>query len=128
MTIWLPPAWDPGALGEPLSVSVPRARTADLLVLERGMLRVEVAPQPFEVTGAPERLELSLVLSGGRRARCEVQIAATDRVTLRLSPDGDPLRVALDWRRRADEHMVGLGARHWTQFDQGRDVSFREMG
>jgi alpha-glucosidase (family GH31 glycosyl hydrolase) len=72
---------------------------------------------------AADALALSLTLSGGRRARLEVRIADADRVTLELEPDGDPLRVAIDWRRRSDEHFVGLGARHGTQLDQaGRAV------
>ena len=66
---------------------------------------------------------LALELGGGRRARLEVRLSAPDRVTLELEPDGDPLRAALDWRRRSDERFVGLGARHCTQFDQaGRAV------
>jgi alpha-glucosidase (family GH31 glycosyl hydrolase) len=69
-------------------------------------------------------LTLALALSGGRRARLEVQIAeAEDRVSLELHAEGDPLRTALDWRRRSDERLVGLGARHFTQLDQaGRTV------
>ncbi len=66
---------------------------------------------------------LALELGGGRRARLEVRLSAPDRVTLELEPDGDPLRAALDWRRRSDERFVGLGARHCTQLDQaGRSI------
>jgi hypothetical protein len=155
-------------------MSLPSARLADSVVLERGSLRVEVSLRPFELTvyrgerralrsmGAwvadgtvhdhfiqftegvvareelsvpervlsavvrdrsAERLTLGLELAGGRRARLEVVISDADRVTFELEPEGKPLRVAIDWRRRSDEHLVGLGARHGTQLDQiGRVV------
>jgi alpha-D-xyloside xylohydrolase len=155
-------------------MSMPHARSADVVVLHRGDVRVEAALRPFEVTIrrahrrlvrslgvwvadgtvhdhfiqltegvvahedlAPgeralsatvrehtnERLTLSLALSGGRSARLEISIPEADRVGFELHTDGDPLRTALDWRRRADERFVGLGARHCTQFDQaGRIV------
>ena len=142
---------------------------ADVLVLARGPLRVEIALRPFELTirragrrlvrslGAwvaegtvhdhfihftegvvaredlapverarvavvercsSDRATLRLELSGGRRAVFEVGVLADDRACLEIAPDGDPLRVAIDWRRRADERFVGLGARHHTQLDQ----------
>ena len=68
---------------------------------------------------AADRVSLSVGLSGGRRARLEVRIFDGARVALTVLPEGEPLRVALDWRRRSDERFVGLGARHGTQFDQG---------
>jgi alpha-glucosidase (family GH31 glycosyl hydrolase) len=72
---------------------------------------------------ASERVTVALALGGGRRARLEVRIRAGDRVSLELHAEGDPLRTALDWRRRSDERFVGLGARHGTQIDQaGRTV------
>jgi alpha-glucosidase (family GH31 glycosyl hydrolase) len=67
---------------------------------------------------SPEALSLSLELAGGRRARLEIAMTEDDRVTFELEPEGEPLRVAFDWRRRSDEHWVGLGARHGTQLDQ----------
>jgi alpha-glucosidase (family GH31 glycosyl hydrolase) len=69
-----------------------------------------------------ERVTLGLELAGGRRARLEVAISDTDRVTFELSAEHDPLRLAIDWRRRSDEHWVGLGARHGTQLDQSGRV------
>ncbi len=70
-----------------------------------------------------EHATLALELSGGRRARLEVRVWAPDRVTLEFEAEGEPLRLAIDWRRRSDERFVGLGARHCTQFDQtGRSV------
>ena len=69
-----------------------------------------------------DRATLVVELSGGRRARLEVRVVEDDRLCVELEPDGEPLRVALDWRRRADERSVGLGARHCTQFDQAGRV------
>ncbi len=68
---------------------------------------------------AADRVSLSVGLSGGRRARFEVRILGGSRVVIRIEPECEPLRVALDWRRRSDERFVGLGARHGTQLDQG---------
>jgi alpha-glucosidase (family GH31 glycosyl hydrolase) len=148
----------------------------DLLVLERGALRVEITPRPFAFTvrragrrllraasawvadgaardtfvsytegiiahedlGAHEParranaitfdeegtgVTIELALSGGRGARLTIALPAPERIALELSADGEPLRLALDWDRRSDEHVVGLGARHCTQLDQiGRAV------
>ena len=72
---------------------------------------------------AADRVILAVELNGGRRARLEVRLRAEDRISFEFEPEGGPLRVAADWRRRSDEHFVGLGARHGTQFDQaGRAV------
>src|ERR1700749_2874032 len=70
-----------------------------------------------------ELLTLRLELAGGRRVRLEVAIADDDRVTFELAPEQEPLRVAIDWRRRSDEHFVGLGARQATQLDQAARVA-----
>ncbi len=37
---------------------------------------------------------------------------------LGLNADGPSLRLGLDWERRAEEHLVGLGLRHHARFDQ----------
>ena len=72
---------------------------------------------------ARDRVVLAIELNGGRRARLEVRVLAGERVSFELAPEGEPLRIAADWRRRSDEHFAGLGARHCTQFDQvGRVV------
>jgi alpha-glucosidase (family GH31 glycosyl hydrolase) len=72
---------------------------------------------------AADRVMLAVELNGGRRARLQVRVLADERVSFEFEPEGKPLRVAADWRRRSDEHFVGLGARHCTQFDQvGRVV------
>jgi alpha-glucosidase (family GH31 glycosyl hydrolase) len=66
---------------------------------------------------------LSFRLDGGRAAHVRIEIAAPDRVRLTLGADGEPLRLGLDWERRAEEHLVGLGLRHHPRFDQaGRDI------
>jgi alpha-glucosidase (family GH31 glycosyl hydrolase) len=72
---------------------------------------------------AADRVVLAVELNGGRRARLEVRVLADERVSFELEPEGKPLRIAADWRRRSDEHFVGFGARHSTQLDQlGRVV------
>ena len=82
------------------------------------------SPRPSAHSGAVvlERLGdgvvLALALQGGRRATLELRVAS-DRVGIELRADGRPLRLALDWDRRAEERFVGLGARHCTQLDQG---------
>jgi hypothetical protein len=141
---------------------------ADVVVLVRGRLRVEIALQPFELTIrhggrrlvrsmgawvaegavrdhfiqltegvvageelapverasaarvrrlAADRVLLAVELNGGRRARLEVRVLGEGdaRVTFELIPEGEPLRVAADWRRRSDERFVGLGASHVAQ-------------
>ena len=68
-------------------------------------------------------VDLGLVLDGGRGARLRVRIPERDVIALELDAEGDPLRLAIDWDRRSDEHVVGLGARHCTRLDQvGRTV------
>jgi alpha-glucosidase (family GH31 glycosyl hydrolase) len=66
---------------------------------------------------------LAVRLEEGRDAALRIALADDERVTLELRAAGEPLRLALDWDRRSEERLVGLGARHCTQFDQvGRDV------
>ncbi|HEY2160722.1 MAG TPA: TIM-barrel domain-containing protein, partial [Solirubrobacteraceae bacterium] len=64
-------------------------------------------------------LELEIRLGGGRSAGLRVAIPDERRVTFELDADGPPLRLALEWDRRSEERLVGLGARHGTQLDQG---------
>ena len=68
-------------------------------------------------------LELAVLLGGGRTAGLLIAIPDEHRVTFELQAAGAPLRLALEWDRRSEERLVGLGARHGTQFDQsGRTV------
>ena len=66
---------------------------------------------------------LALGFHGGRRGWLRIELASAERVSLVLEARGDPLRLALEWDRRSEERLVGLGARHGPQFDQaGRPV------
>jgi alpha-glucosidase (family GH31 glycosyl hydrolase) len=145
----------------------------ELVVLERGSLRVEVALRPFAltvrragrrlirsggawvadgtvhdhfvqftegvvpreelapaeravrasvVTRARDAVVLALTLEGGRRATLGVNVSKRDLVALEVAAEGEPLRLALDWDPRSEEHFVGLGARHCTQLDQAGRV------
>jgi alpha-glucosidase (family GH31 glycosyl hydrolase) len=68
-------------------------------------------------------LTLALRLEGGRAAQLAIELASEDRVSLTFSAAGAPLRVGLDWERRAEERLVGLGLRHHPRLDQaGRDI------
>jgi alpha-glucosidase (family GH31 glycosyl hydrolase) len=69
-------------------------------------------------------VQLALRLDGGRLASLRIGLVADDLLSLELSAEGEPLRLALDWDRRSGERFVGLGARHGTQLDQsGRAVA-----
>ncbi|MGA2014071.1 MAG: TIM-barrel domain-containing protein, partial [Solirubrobacteraceae bacterium] len=68
-------------------------------------------------------LVLSLVLDGGREALLSVELPEDDRLRLALEASGRPLRLAIDWDRRTDERLVGLGLRHHPRLDQaGRAI------
>jgi alpha-glucosidase (family GH31 glycosyl hydrolase) len=68
-------------------------------------------------------VRLSLRLQGGREGCLSVTLPTDGRVDLRLEADGDPLRLAIEWDRRSEERIVGMGARHGTALDQaGRIV------
>jgi len=83
---------------------------------ERG-LRATVAAR------LADGVELEVTLQGGRGARLRVRIVEPERVELELAADGQPLRSSIEWDRRGEERLVGLGARHATQLDQaGRTV------
>jgi len=99
-----------------------------VLFTEGVLPREEHAPVERAVRAAlAERREdgarLGLALEGGRRASLDVALPDEDRVALSLSVDGRPLRLAIEWDRRSEERLVGLGARHGTRLDQaGRSV------
>lgn len=68
-------------------------------------------------------VDLELRVEGGRKAMLKAQIAGQDRFAITLEARRDPLRLAIDWDRRSEERLVGLGARHGTILDQaGRAV------
>jgi hypothetical protein len=70
-----------------------------------------------------DAVDVALVLMGGREATLRLELCCADLLGVELRADGDPLRLALEWDRRSEEHYVGLGARHCPQFDQaGRAV------
>jgi alpha-glucosidase (family GH31 glycosyl hydrolase) len=89
-----------------------------------GPSRIFDDPRPHAVADndmQTARIELSF--EGGRRGEMLFAMHPDQRITLRLSAQEDPLRLAFDWDRRSNEHFVGLGARHGTTFDQrGRSV------
>jgi alpha-glucosidase (family GH31 glycosyl hydrolase) len=71
----------------------------------------------------PDGVTLDVVLQGGRHVRLSIDLPQPDTVELELVPDGAPLRLAIDWDRRSEERIVGLGVRHSTRFDQaGRRI------
>jgi alpha-glucosidase (family GH31 glycosyl hydrolase) len=92
------------------------------------LAREERAPIERAVVATPAALDerrvvLDLRLDGGRGARLTIELATDERATLTRSADGDPLRLGLDWERRAEERLVGLGLRHHPRLDQaGRDI------
>jgi alpha-glucosidase (family GH31 glycosyl hydrolase) len=71
----------------------------------------------------PDGVLLDVRLQGGRTASLRISLPDSDRVDLFLTADGDPLRLGIEWDRRSEERLVGLGARHGTAFDQaGRAI------
>jgi alpha-glucosidase (family GH31 glycosyl hydrolase) len=100
----------------------------DLATSERAVrAAAETRPATFgslEPQGEPsEAIALDLLFEGGRKGRLTLALHSDERFTLSLTADRDPLRLALDWDRRSNEHFIGLGARHGTEFDQrGRTV------
>ncbi len=75
------------------------------------------------LSSSEEGFELAMLLGGGRTATLRIAIPEEHLVTLELEAAGSPLRLALEWDRRSEERLVGLGARHGTQLDQsGRTV------
>jgi len=76
-----------------------------------------------QATANGETLNLDVRFEGGRVGRLALYLGRDDLFTLELTAEGEPLRLAVDWDRRSEEHFVGLGARHGTEFDQrGRMV------
>ena len=68
-------------------------------------------------------LELALELQDGRFAHLQISLEEPDAVALVLSAEEAPVRLAIEWERGSQEHLVGLGGRHCAQLDQaGRAV------
>ncbi len=68
-------------------------------------------------------VSLALALDGGGAAGLRVELPDDERVALSLTATGEPLRLAIDWDRRTDERLVGLGLRHRARLDQaGRRI------
>jgi alpha-glucosidase (family GH31 glycosyl hydrolase) len=83
----------------------------------------ERAQRAEVLASGADSLLLRLMLQGGRTATLAIALDGHERVEFELQADGGPLRLALEWDRRSEEHFAGLGARHCTQFDQlGRVV------
>jgi alpha-glucosidase (family GH31 glycosyl hydrolase) len=99
------------------------------LQFTEGVVPVEDRSEPHHAVHARvidrrERgLTLALLLEGHNTGMLHIDIPEPNRVSLRLEADGLPLRVGLDWERRAEERLVGLGLRHTPRLDQaGRDI------
>jgi alpha-glucosidase (family GH31 glycosyl hydrolase) len=99
------------------------------LQFTEGVVPVEERSEPHRAVHARviERRQsgvtLALLLQDANTGRLDIDITGRDRVSLRLSADGTPLRIGLDWERRAEERLVGLGLRHHPRLDQaGRHI------
>ncbi len=100
----------------------------DLAPHER-VLRAAVDWQRFGID-SPEHpsepsqaVALDLWFDGGRRGRMTLALHSDERFVISLAADAEPLRLAIEWDRRSEEHFAGLGARHGSEFDQrGRAV------
>jgi alpha-glucosidase (family GH31 glycosyl hydrolase) len=66
---------------------------------------------------------LEVRLQGGRAATLTIALIDEQSIDLGLTAEGEPLRLGMEWDRRSEERLVGLGARHGTTFDQaGRQI------
>jgi alpha-glucosidase (family GH31 glycosyl hydrolase) len=100
-----------------------------LLQFTEGVIPRERRSQPRHAVHARviERRERGLTLAllhrGADTGTLDIDLAGGERVSLRLGADGTPLRLGLDWERRAEERLVGLGVRHHPRLDQaGREI------
>jgi len=67
--------------------------------------------------------ELALRFDGGRAGRLRLTLPADETIAFELTVDGEPLRHAIGWDARAEEHFAGLGARHALRVDHaGRRI------
>ena len=80
------------------------------------------APQTVLSPGDPP-LDLALSLTGGRAARLLVALPDAQSVSLTLTAEDEPLRLALDWAAAPGEAFAGLGAHHHPSVDHaGREI------
>ena len=82
--------------------------------------RLEVAERVASATVADplaDGVDLVLRFAGGRRGRLRVTLPVGETVAFELEVDGAPLRHAVGWDARAEEHFAGLGARHHPRVD-----------
>jgi len=95
-------------------------------VFDKGAPEIARAPLPPADPGdaaTGQRLQVQLLFAGGRTGQLTVELYSDQRIVMLLTAEGRPLRLAIDWDRRSDEHFVGLGARHGLELDQrGRTV------
>jgi alpha-glucosidase (family GH31 glycosyl hydrolase) len=89
------------------------------IIADEELQPLEPAQYAEIVTVSDWGAELALALHGGRAARLWIELVGPDRIELQLQADGAPLRLGVEWDRRSDERLVGLGARHGTRFDHG---------
>jgi alpha-glucosidase (family GH31 glycosyl hydrolase) len=95
----------------------------DLAPHERASRARLVVDQDGEDGLPGDGVELDVRFESGRPGRLRVLLPEPQLLTFELTAEGTPLRLALDWDRRSNEHFVGLGVRHCTEFDQrGRAV------
>lgn len=81
------------------------------------------APAP-EIPAAdlPSAATFAVRLRGGRDARLALALSP-DRLSIALTADGAPLRLAVEWSTRTGEQFAGLGARHDARVDHaGRSM------
>ncbi|MGA9856380.1 MAG: TIM-barrel domain-containing protein [Solirubrobacteraceae bacterium] len=98
------------------------ALTEGVIAREEGV-SVHRAAQVIELRRTERGVGMRFALDGGRTAQLATEITGAGRVMIRLDADQSPLRLGLDWERRAEERLVGLGLRHHPRFDQaGRDI------
>ena len=97
--------------------------------LTEGVMAREEGPPPQRAVHArnmectDQTVDLRFDLEGGRTARLHIGLSGPTQVVLRLEADQSPLRLGLDWERRTEERLVGLGLRHHPRLDQaGRSI------
>jgi alpha-glucosidase (family GH31 glycosyl hydrolase) len=88
------------------------------VVAHEELAPAEWAEAAYVVGEREHGAELQLVLRGGRGARLQLELGDERTLIVELIADDEPQRLALEWDRRPDERLVGLGARHGNSLDQ----------